>query len=107
MNDLCSPALFCAIMDAIWQARNNKNFQEVIDEHLENDSHSTPLESSWINPPPGWVKLNFDASFHQGCYYTNIAVIGRDSRGEFLGGTVSRVKANSHEKRSISGQNWQ
>ncbi|KAF9604596.1 hypothetical protein IFM89_008040 [Coptis chinensis] len=123
MIDLCSPTFFCAIMDPIWKARNNKQFQgsksnqqstlqhaytilqdwnraftndvEVTDEQLENDNTSTPLESSWINPPPSWVKLNFDASFHQGCYYANIAVIGRDSRGEFLGGKVSRVKATS------------
>ncbi|KAF9597622.1 hypothetical protein IFM89_020101 [Coptis chinensis] len=123
INDMCSPALFYAIMDAIWQARNNKRSEgsksnqqsilqhaynklqdwnraftsdaEVIDEHMENDNTSIPLESSWINPPPFWVKLNFDANFHKDCYYANIVVIGRDSRGEFLGRKVSRVKATS------------
>ncbi|KAF9603085.1 hypothetical protein IFM89_033810 [Coptis chinensis] len=83
------------VQNLIWKASHNILPTYVTDEQMENDSTSTPPESSWINPPLGWVKLNFDASFHKDCYYTNIVVIGRDSRGEFLGGKVSRVKATS------------
>ncbi|KAF9593102.1 hypothetical protein IFM89_020166 [Coptis chinensis] len=123
IDNLCSPMLFCAIMHAIWKARNNKMFnggttsqQSILQQayrvcqywivaFIEPDSGNEDSDSgdgaslssyqSWVKPPPGWCKINFDASFHSDCAHTNIAVVGRNSEGEFLGGKVGRVRANS------------
>ncbi|KAF9600612.1 hypothetical protein IFM89_011141 [Coptis chinensis] len=52
INDMCSPALFCAIMDD-WN-RAFTDDVEVTDEQMENDSTPIAPETMWINPPLGW-----------------------------------------------------
>ncbi|KAF9617772.1 hypothetical protein IFM89_038534 [Coptis chinensis] len=92
--------LFCAIMDAIWQARNNKRFNGVVasqhsilqqayrvcqnwivaftkpasgsEDTDTGEGASLSSDQNWIKPPPGW-----------------------NSEGEFLEGKVGRVRANS------------
>ncbi|KAF9615171.1 hypothetical protein IFM89_022271 [Coptis chinensis] len=47
-------------------------------------------------PLPDGVRLiNFDASFRKGSSYAHIAVIGRNSDGEYLKGKVSKVRAST------------
>ncbi|KAF9595224.1 hypothetical protein IFM89_038048 [Coptis chinensis] len=123
VESFCQSTLFCALMDAIWQARNNtrfnnvrpsqqavlkyayrscsdwyKAFDPVVLEHEGQDvveNTLLPPEQHWIMPPPGWCKINFDASFQKRSSYANIAVIGRNSDGEYLKGKVSKVRAST------------
>jgi ribonuclease HI len=41
-------------------------------------------EKSWAMPPPGWVKLNTDGSFHEESKQGGAGMILRDDRGEII-----------------------
>ncbi|KAF9607226.1 hypothetical protein IFM89_033433 [Coptis chinensis] len=56
---------------------------------------ATARDSVWLPPPPGWMKLNFDAAFKKCNSYAYIAVIGRDSNGMPTGGYVKKLQAAS------------
>ncbi|KAF9589505.1 hypothetical protein IFM89_025214 [Coptis chinensis] len=43
---------------------------------MEDDTNPTTSDLSWIKPPPGWVKLNFDASFNRESSHACLAVVG-------------------------------
>ncbi|KAF9610634.1 hypothetical protein IFM89_023709 [Coptis chinensis] len=48
INNLCSPMLLCAIMDAIWQARNNKRFNGVTASQHSILQHAYRVCQYWI-----------------------------------------------------------
>ncbi|KAF9606529.1 hypothetical protein IFM89_025902 [Coptis chinensis] len=50
---------------------------------------------AWINPPPGWVKINFDAAFVNTGTYATLAVVGRDHERRILGGCSKKMKATT------------
>ncbi|XP_074356254.1 uncharacterized protein LOC141695952 [Apium graveolens] len=38
----------------------------------------------WCKPPEGWIKVNIDATCHQGSEFTGIGCVTRDDRGRFI-----------------------
>ncbi|KAF9609274.1 hypothetical protein IFM89_014468 [Coptis chinensis] len=118
--------LFCAILDAIWQARNKKRFQGAMPSqqsvlyqayssyqdwnraffeeddipYIMEDDDTNPTTSylSWIKPPPGWVKLNFDASFNRESSHACLAVVGRNSEGFSFGRNESHCRDDNLEE---------
>ncbi|KAF9610361.1 hypothetical protein IFM89_022031 [Coptis chinensis] len=52
-------------------------------------------DTSWISPPSGWVKENFDAVFVNDGTHATLAVVGRDYEGRFLGACIKKMKANT------------
>ena len=40
------------------------------------------IESSWIPPLAGWVKLNFDVAIREN--KTSVALVGRDNHGRVV-----------------------
>ncbi|KAF9610696.1 hypothetical protein IFM89_024121 [Coptis chinensis] len=67
----------------------------ILDFLKENGFVSLSSDQRWKRPPPGWCKINFYSSFHSDCAHANIAVVGKNNEGEFLGGKVGRVKTNT------------
>ncbi|XP_030924951.1 uncharacterized protein LOC115951982 [Quercus lobata] len=89
------------VCDRIWMQRNKARFGEdigsVVDfaRKIQNSFNEQKaaweevcgeklelIESSWIPPPTGWVKLNFDAAIREN--KTSVAMVGRDNRGRVV-----------------------
>ncbi|KAF9605800.1 hypothetical protein IFM89_018527 [Coptis chinensis] len=130
-GDQSSVSYFIAMLDVIWQVRNKWRFENTTSTHesilaqvaalsktwqtafSEEDPISTmPLhvnvikDVAWINPPPGWVKINFDAAFVNTGTYATLAVVGRDHERRILGGCSKKMKATtSAEKPSSQAEN--
>ncbi|KAF9597040.1 hypothetical protein IFM89_015195 [Coptis chinensis] len=47
---------------------------------------------AWVNSPPGWVKINFDAAFVNTGTYATLDVVGRDREGRILGACSKKMK---------------
>ncbi|KAF5195097.1 hypothetical protein FRX31_015316, partial [Thalictrum thalictroides] len=58
---------------------------------------------SWIPPPLGWIKLNFEAAFYQHRKKGAIAVVARNSEGRILGVAGHQIKANDVEEAEFRG----
>ncbi|KAL5698383.1 hypothetical protein ACHQM5_029431 [Ranunculus cassubicifolius] len=104
----------------IWLKRNklrfeggHLNFLDVIkatlfDSQVWKDANSVvlPLDTNlqngvmveWIAPPPGWLKINFDASFHANRKSGIGAAIARDCEGKIQGGCAKFIHAYKVEE---------
>ena len=89
--------LFVAIMcDHVWMCRNKARVEGIkmapidlarqVCKSFEDHKRAWKLEcknsskdSTWSPPPPGWIKLNFDAAIREG--KTSMTVMGRDQEG--------------------------
>ena len=89
------------VCDKIWMQRNKARMGEDIGSVVDlvrtiqrsfieqkatwDEVHGKKLKlfgSSWIPPPVGWVKLNFDAAIREN--KTTVAVVGRDNHGRVV-----------------------
>ena len=89
------------VCDRIWMQRNKARFGEDIGSVVDlarkiqssfNEQKAAweevrgekleLIESSWIPPPTGWVKLNFDAAIREN--KTSVAMVGKDNRGRVV-----------------------
>lgn len=61
-------------------------------------SSNTGSLTQWIFPPPSWIKINFDGSFHGNIGAGMVVAIARDSDGKKLEAITKTVKAQSAEE---------
>ncbi|KAF5177946.1 hypothetical protein FRX31_032465 [Thalictrum thalictroides] len=47
----------------------------------------------WIAPPPGWIKVNFDATFDAFSKTGTTTAVARTSDGVYIAGVVKKIKA--------------
>lgn len=95
-------AKFCMMLWSLWSRRNTKlwvNMDETAQECIHRGAAVfsswnaarkssapqtlTPVVTNWMKPPPGFLKCNIDASFHEESGTTGYGICIRDHVGRF------------------------
>lgn len=74
------------------KAMVNHMFQEWQRVQVDSRMNKDKLQKKWCKPPPGWSKVNVDASYHVGATHIGAGCIIRDDQGRFIRARAARVR---------------